>query len=46
MDFSPLTLGIGCLLVAFELINCCDLIPKEMFQCEQKSSVSFKVYLK
>ncbi|CAF0833703.1 unnamed protein product [Rotaria sordida] len=38
MDLSVLSMAIGCLLMAYEMINCCELIPKQVFEYEQENN--------
>jgi len=33
LDLSMSSLGIGCLLMICELLNCCEIIPEEVFEC-------------
>jgi hypothetical protein len=35
MDLSVVSVGMGCLLMACELINCCEIIPKQVFENAQ-----------
>ncbi|CAM4913179.1 unnamed protein product [Rotaria socialis] len=42
MELSPSSLGIGCLLMASEVINCCDIIPKQVFDYEYEKTISFR----
>lgn len=43
MNISVVSLGMSCLLIACELLNFCELIPKQMFEFEQNKDVLFEV---
>ncbi|CAF5201253.1 unnamed protein product, partial [Rotaria magnacalcarata] len=42
MELSPSSLGIGCLLMACDTINCCDIIPKQVFDSEYEKTISLQ----
>ncbi|CAM4777046.1 unnamed protein product [Rotaria magnacalcarata] len=42
MELSPSSLGIGCLLMACDAINCCDIIPKQVFDSEYEKTISLQ----
>jgi hypothetical protein len=43
MESSVVSVGMGCLLMACELLNCCEIIPKQLFESEQDKDTLFKV---
>ena len=43
MDLSVVSMGMGCLLMACELLNCCEIIPKQVFEYEQDKNTLFEV---
>ncbi|CAF4078662.1 unnamed protein product, partial [Rotaria sp. Silwood1] len=45
MDLSALSMTIGCLLVAFEMMDCCELMPKQVFDYDQEKKILFETSL-
>ena len=43
VDLSNVSLGIGCLLMASELLQCGEMIPKEIFAFDQEKHALFEV---
>ncbi len=43
MDLSVLSMGMGCLLMACELLNCCEIIPKQVLFEIERNNVLIKV---
>ncbi|CAF3920841.1 unnamed protein product [Rotaria sp. Silwood2] len=45
MDLSALSMTIACVLMACEMINCCEVIPKQVFEYEQENNILFETSL-
>jgi hypothetical protein len=43
MDLCVVSMGTGCLLMACELINCCKIVPKQVFENAQAKDPSLEV---
>ncbi|CAF3380043.1 unnamed protein product [Rotaria sp. Silwood1] len=43
MDLSAFSMTIGCLLVAFEMMDCCELMPKQVFDYDQEKKNLFEI---
>jgi hypothetical protein len=39
MDVSVVSMGIGCLLMACELLDCGEVVGNQMFECQDKDTL-------
>jgi len=44
IDLSDISLGMGCLLMASELLKCCEIVPNQVFTYAQDKNTLFEVY--
>jgi hypothetical protein len=43
MNLSVVSVGRGCLLMACEWLNCCEIMSKQVFECQEDKDTLFEV---
>jgi hypothetical protein len=43
MDLSVVSMGMSCLLMACELLNCCEIVPQQVFEYDEDKESLFEV---